>query len=229
MNKSKDYLPNGDDIFNGYQLNFMTVLLANYGSWLINGSDVNALQVKQSAWASAYAAGGIGNKGTRTPAQVRAKTLARKDYEKAMREFVKRFISSNPLVSDPQKVALGVTVPKTHRTPAPVPNTTPNVDATQGNGNQVKVFFKQQPDEKGVSRRGKPKGIALMEILYKVGDTPPATVNDCNLSAMASRSPLKLNFDASNCGKKVYGFCRWRNTRNQPGEFTQLPLQVVIP
>jgi len=226
---AKSFIPLTDGAFNAWQVNFISVLQDNLDSWGIAESQITPLYTLQTAWTTAYTAGGKGAKGVRSSQQVKAKNMARKSYVSSIRAFVKQWITGNTAVTADQRVALGVALPVTHRTPAPVPATVPVIAAEQSSGTQIILSFKQQPGQDGNSRRGKPPHVGRLEFCYKVGDPAPASVGDCNLLASATRSPLKLNFDYPDAGKKMYGFGRWVNTRNQPGPWTPAPVMVVIP
>jgi len=86
----KDFVPKPDEDFDAWQKNFMSITTANATAWGIATAEVTALTTTQTAWISAFAAGGKGQKTTRTSAQTKTKTTTRKTYEKALRNFVKK-------------------------------------------------------------------------------------------------------------------------------------------
>jgi len=222
------YIPRIDEDFDSWQKSFMTITVANATSWGIPPAEVTALTTLQTSWTTAFAAGGKGQKTTRTSQQTKAKTVARKAFEKPIRVFVKRWIAVNPLVSDAQRIALRVTVFDTVRTREGRPASIPDVNISYARGGQLVFKFRQEADATtGKSKRGKPAGVHGMKIYYKLNDPSPVTADDCNKSQTFTRSPGRLVFSPADAGKKFYAFCCWINSRQEEGPFTQLLIAVI--
>jgi len=222
-----DYMPHPDEDFDSWQKGFVSIASANATALGISTTEITNLVTLQTAWNTAFAVGGKGQKSTRTSQQTKAKNIARKPFEKALRVFVKRWIIPNPAVSDALRVALRVTVTDTVRTRSAKPVTVPMIDILTSKGNTLLLSFRQQADAAGRSHRGKPKHMHGMRIYYKVGDPAPASVADCNKFATSTRSPLKLTFTAANAGNKLYGFGCWIDNLEEEGPFTAMFVAVI--
>ena len=228
-----NYIPRQDADFDSFQKNLINVLIPNYTTWGITAADETNLITLQTAWAAAYATGGKNMLETRTSQNVKAKTDARKVYEAAIRLFVKRWIKVNPLISDAERVSMGVTVNKTTLTAAPVPDTAPQINISPASGSQLIVDFKQKPNvitSANVLLRSvaKPKGYHAVKLYYVVGGPAPAGIANCNASVGMTKTGHRLRFNPADAGKTVYMFACWVNTKEQEGPLTAL-ITAVIP
>ncbi|MHB8401624.1 MAG: hypothetical protein ACYDCN_06385 [Bacteroidia bacterium] len=228
-----NYISRTDSGFDSFQKNFINVLIAYYIAWAIRVADEANLITLQTTWTAAFATGGKNMVATRTKQQVKAKTVARKNYEAAIRQFVKQWIKANPLISDAQRVSMGVTVSKTTRTPVAIPDTDPLLSISPGSGSQLIIGFRQRPHvitsaNSMLRSVAKPKGYHAVRIYYVVGGTAPTSIAGCNTTVGMTKSPHKLRFNAADAGKTVYLFACWVNTKEQEGPLTALHT-VVIP
>ena len=110
------YIPRRQAVFFNWQDNYLNVLIAESVSWGVPPADLTALQALQTIYLNAYHTGSKEQRLTRTPGQVQAFRTAEKNYIAAIRNFNSRWISKNPLVTDAQRVDLGVTVRDTEPT-----------------------------------------------------------------------------------------------------------------
>ena len=222
-----------DADFDTWQKNFINVLLPNYTAWGIGAAAESTLTTLQTTWAADYATGGKNMVATRTKQQVKAKTVARKAYETALRLFVKQWIKTNPLISDAQRIAMGITVNKNTRTPVAIPDTDPQITITPGSGAQLIINFKQKSHvitsaNVMFKSAARPKGYHSVRIYYVVGGTAPTGIAGCNTTVGMTKSPHKLRFNPADAGKTVYMFACWVNTKEQEGPLTAL-ITTVIP
>ncbi|MFC2092621.1 hypothetical protein ACFLSV_01860 [Bacteroidota bacterium] len=111
-----DYIPHGQAIFFNWQDNLMNVIVALSLGWGILPADLIALQGLQTIYVDAYHVGSKEQKLTRTSGQAQALRTAQENYIDGIRNFYSQWISRNPLVTDAQKVDLGVTVRDTEPT-----------------------------------------------------------------------------------------------------------------
>lgn len=214
--------PNG--AFRDWEVNFLTLVVASQVAWALDVAFVTALQALQTPWAAAWA---IVSTGNCTPSQRVAMREAKAAYISSLRIFIKTQILYNTLISDAQIEQLGLKRRDEHNTPVPVPSTVPIVTFVPVFLHKVKIFFHQQPDAEGVSRRGKPKGVKFTEFAYSI-DAVPASPDDCKGRGLFPRSQRVLNFEASQAGKKVYLFARFMNERGDGGEWTNR-MEFMIP
>lgn len=228
-----DYISRTDAGFDSWQRNFINVLIANFAAWGIPSAIEAILVALQATWAADYATGGKNMVATRTKQQVKAKTVARKAYLAAIRPFVKQWIKVNPLISDAQRTAMGVTVNKSTRTAVAIPDTDPQITITPGSGAQLIINFKQKSHvitsaNVMFKSAAKPKGYHAVRIYYVVGGTAPTGIAGCNASVGMTKSPHKLKFTPADAGKTMFMFACWVNTKEQEGPLTAL-ITAVIP
>jgi hypothetical protein len=109
-----DFVPRPDTTFDVWQGN------------LLNKAETAVLRTKQSRWAGAFKA--AGDPETRTKASVREKQEAREEYESALREFVKAWLTYNPAMTDADRENFGLPVHDTKPTPASEIKSRPEVE-----------------------------------------------------------------------------------------------------
>lgn len=219
----KDVFPKKDESFDIWQANFMTIIVANVVAWALGS--VTALQAAQTNWAAAWAVARI--KTTRNTGQVTAKKEAREAYEALLRPFIQQYIMVNPLITNQDRDAMQIKPRETERTPIPAPTTLPEVSTVPLVGNRVNIFFRQQPDAQGVSRRGKPDGVQFCELALSTGMMPQSP-DQCSGRALASRTPFTAEFDAMQAGQRAYFYARWVNPKGEGGPWSER-MEVVIP
>lgn len=223
----QDLIPRKDGEFNDFQDLLMTTVTANAVVWSIPAGEVTTGTTLKSAWDGTYAR--VINPVTKTKPNVEAKNNARDSYKAWMRPFLQRYIVLNPILTDADRVALGLK-PRDHtRTRVPVPTTTVQLDLAAGHGSTVKVLFHPEADAEGNSHRGKPKGVAQCEIVFKADAPAPVSPDECNNYKVATDSPLLIGFASAQAGKRLYVFARWLNSRNEGGPWTTVPASIIIP
>jgi hypothetical protein len=219
--KSKDFIPNADGKFNTYQGNFLTLVIANLIAWVILPAASTALAVFQTDWNSKWAI--AQNRASRTPEDTKAKNVSKKAYIKAIRAFVKTWITGNALITDPQRLALGVNILKLTRTPMPVPIAQPILEIDETVHTIHKVSFRQASD---VQSKGKPDGVASCEIRVQVGGVLPVDPEICPIDYIRGKA-FSITYDATQVGLTVYYFARWINTRGVPGPWTLVAIAII--
>lgn len=223
--KKKDYIPAKDAEFDIWQDNLDTIATTNKIAWDILPQaliDLNVFKVKwDTTWAVAK------TKETRTSTQVKAKNIARKEYKTALRSFVQQWIQNNPKVTDADKISMGIKPKDGSKTPVPVPASIPQLDLLSGNGNSIKSFFRQAPDETGTSSRGKPAGVAYCEVAFVVSPTTPVNEGDFTDRKNPTRSPFVIKSDFTQAGKRMYAMARWVNTKGQTGQWSTIQSTVI--
>ncbi|MFZ1611489.1 MAG: hypothetical protein WAT52_10495, partial [Chitinophagales bacterium] len=212
-----DIIPPQDIEFNIFQEVVVSTSTTNMLGWNIPAANLSNLQVLQTAWAAAWLV--AKDRGNRSKAQVMAKTVARKQYEAALRPFVQQWVQLNSAVTNADRVSMNIKPRDKTRTKIPAPSTLPMVEIMPGNGSTLLLNFRQQPEANGSSRRGKPEGAASCEFYYKVDGDAPASPADCPMRIMATRSPVMLNFDSGMSGRRIWTYSRWMNATGQGGQW----------
>lgn len=218
-----DYIPRKDETFDVWQANFMTIIVAHATAWQLGS--VTALQDAKAAWEAAWAVACV--KTTRNTGQVTAKREARESYESLLRPFIQQNIMVNPLISNGDRDNMQIKPRATSRTPIPAPDSLPSISTMPLNGRRVNIFFRQQPDAQGVSRRGKPVGVQFCEFAYNHGEMPQSP-KDCMGNKLVTRSPEVILFEKEKAGQKVYLYARWVNPKGEGGPWSER-MEFIIP
>jgi hypothetical protein len=215
-----NFIPRPNAKFNDWQGNLTTKVAPRAPALNISLEAVADLQKKKARWETAYAA--AEDPATRTKLTVIEKQEARKDYEAALREFVKSYLAYNPAVTDVDREDFEIPVHKTTRTPAPVADKAPYVTAIAHGPRQVRFDF---GTEQGST--AKPAGQHGAEIASVIADTKP-TLRQLAHSNFDTHSPLILTFEDEERGKTLWYAVRWENTRGEKGPWGEI-VSVVIP
>jgi hypothetical protein len=175
---------------------------------------------KRTAWEDAYQA--YLDPGDRTIVKTVAKQEARKEYEREIRKLA-RMVEASPNVTPADLTYIGLTVPSTERTPAPVALTFPAAKVDTSTIKELKIYFHDQESE----HKAKPKGQHGAEMWWMILETPPVSEKDLTNSTFDTNSPLTLSFYENDRGKTVYFCLRWENTRGEKGPWSGISSAII--
>jgi hypothetical protein len=162
-----DYIPGPELALNAWAANFASLIAAAPTTYGLMPSDAANITAVQTAFSTALEL--ATEPGTKTKA-----TVADKDAKKAvmlsiLRQYAQT-IRRNLAISNDAKVALGLTVPSSGRTPVPAPSTKPVLAVTEVASLQHVLRY---VDITTPDRRGKPAGAERLQLFRAVGSTPP--------------------------------------------------------
>lgn len=210
-----DFIPSSDSLFFNWVKIFAEFIDANFAAIGLTAAQNTALQALIAKWLIDYPA--------HLSAQATASSLAQKkdSSRSGLENFVRELtalIQANSAVTNEQRAALGITVPKSTKTPSPVPATRPmaNVDNKNRLDHTIHFFDEATPNSKA-----KPEGVKACEIWMKIGGTPPADASELKYLASDTRSPYIVHFNGEDAGKTAHYWLRWLNTRNEPGPWSE--------
>jgi hypothetical protein len=210
---SKNYIPNRETEFNAWLPNFVTVASANSGVLNLSPAQVTALTTLMDTYTGAFTEHVTQQAVAR--AQREAKDEARRAVIADIRPMV-RVIQANKAISDVLREQLGITIPKTDKTPAPVPTTSPIAQVED-----IESFIHILRITDSVSNKtAKPNGVDGLEIWQKIvpaGQAAPTDPDELAFAGFATTSKITRDFDASDAGKMVYYRSRWVNTTGKTG------------
>ena len=95
-------------------------------------------------------------------------------------------MQKNPAVTDTQRSAMKVTVPKTTHTPAGVPTSRPVAKIDTAERLRHTINF---TDEATPTSRAKPAGVAVCEVCFSIGTTAPPTRTPCTCKPWTAPRP----------------------------------------
>jgi hypothetical protein len=216
-----DYIPNKDEVFLDWAKNLYAYAAAHYSGWDVPDPKT-ILKTPLDAYDAAFTAALSPNRGK---VDVLAKNEAKKTLKKELRLYVKAYLISNPLVTDEDKLAMGLPVHKTTHTPVPVPKTAPQLFIDTGTRRRLIITYKDEKSDK----RGKPFGVHGIEVRWALLDAPPADIKELVNSSFDTNPPLILEFEEHERGKKAYLCGRWEieweGEKGPPGDIEE----AVIP
>jgi hypothetical protein len=183
-------------------------------------ADVDALNAAYSTWRAAYELALVPH----LPGVTEAKNEARKAAEELARPFKRRYLDDPP-VTDQQRVDMGFP-PRRPPTPISPPSTAPELIPDTGTLRRISVSYRDE----GSSHRGKPDNIVGIEVRWAFLDRPPVHLEEELVhSNFDTRSPLVLDFDEADRGKKIYMVGRWEIRREgAKGPFGAV-VDVIVP
>jgi hypothetical protein len=220
--KMAGYLPDSDGAFDTWVENFVAVVTANPTNYGLTAAQVTPLTALLATWNTAYsdqetahaAAGGA----------TAAKTTAHDELAALVRQLV-QIIQTSVTVTNEDKVAAGVPIRDTTKTPAPVPSTAPSGRIEVTNRLEHTLHF---VDSATPTVKAKPAGVRGCQIWVKIGTTPPANASELTYLATDTSTPYVAQFEAADAGKTAYYWLRWENTRGQTGPWSAM-ISATIP
>jgi hypothetical protein len=215
----KGYLPQKDAEIVAWSDNFSVQVSANAAKWEIPEAEVKALTTAKNAFATLHSQVDSPN---RTPVIVAEKNTARKELIGIIRTLVD-FRLKNPVITDAQRIALGLHVRDTTHTPVPVPATRPELYIDVLDVRRLSINFHDQ----GSGSKAKPYGVNGAVIGFAILDTPPADPGALNRSVLATHTPYTLEFTEEERGKTVYIALRWQNEKGEKGPWGEIESAIV--
>ncbi|MDR2419591.1 MAG: hypothetical protein LBD79_11160 [Treponema sp.] len=220
--KTKDYVPSNDGQFLEWAKNLYAYVLTHFSAWNIPSPQLT-LEAPLTTFEAALAKLADPNYGK---VDMERKKESRKVCEKALRVYVQGYLARNPAISDEERVAMGLPVYKTSKSERPLPETVPELEVDTGTPRRHKVHYRV----KGNNRRGKPDGVAGIEIRWAILDHYPTSVEDELIkSSFDTASPWVNDFDEADRGKRVYYCGRWEApAEGGKGPFGEI-VEAIVP
>lgn len=210
-----DYIPSKDAIFFNWVRVFADYVNANFASLGLTAAQNASLQGFFTTWLADYPAYITAQATAASFAQ--KKDTSRKTLEKCVRELT-ALMQANSIVTNEQRGALGITIPKSRRTLTPVPVTRPmaNIDNRNRLDHIIHYFDEATPNSKA-----KPDGVRACEIWIKIGGAPPAGISELTYIVSDTKTPYTVHFKSEDAGKTAHYWFRWLNTRNESGPWSE--------
>jgi hypothetical protein len=215
----KSYLPSSDPELVAWSDNFDTQVTEHAAEWEIPSADAQELHTLTTSFATLQKQA---DSPARTSVIVAQKNAARKALVEKIRALV-NFRLKNPIITDAQRIAMGLNVRDNKPTSIPVPTTRPELDIDVVDFRRLKVLF----HDMGGDNKAKPYGTNGAVIVFAVLDAPPADVNTLSRSVLATRTPHILEFAEEERGKTVYIAICWQNEKGQRGPWSEIENAIV--
>jgi hypothetical protein len=214
-----DYIPRKDTELVSWGANFGTQVTNNAPAWGIPIDEVTDLQTAITSFTALQAQADSPSK---TAIIVAEKDAARETLVKKIRAMV-NFRLKNPIITDAERIAMGLHVRDTKPTTVQVPKTRPELDIDVVDFRRLKVLF----HDMGSKSKAKPYGTNGAVIVFAVLDTPPADVNVLTRSVLATRTPHILEFTEEERGKTVYIAICWQNEKGERGPWSEIESAII--
>jgi len=209
-----DYIPHRQAVFFNWQDNHLNVIVAESVSWGIPPAEVTSLQGLQTIYVDAYHTGSKEQKLTRTPGQGTAFRTAEKNYIAGIRNFNAQWISRNPLVTDAQRVDLGVTIRDTVPTRIDAVDFAPHLVVDKISGGMHTLRFSNPKDPQ---RKKMPKGQRII-LRTAVG---AADIHESKIPWSGSETVTRflhdVNYTVDDKGKTAYYNAYYESNRGERG------------
>lgn len=216
----KDYIPHKDSELVAWSANFAKQVADNAAAWEIPAAEVTDLQTAVAAFAALHAKADSPEK---TTVIVAEKNAARKTLDVKIRALAD-FRLKNPVITDAQRLALGLHVRDTTQTTIGPPKTSLALELGVVGFRRLKVDFHDEES----ANKAKPYGTTGAVIACAVLDAPPANVAALTRTELATRTPHILEFAEEERGKKVYVAACWENEKGEKGPWSEI-VSAIVP
>jgi hypothetical protein len=133
------------------------------------------------------------------------------------------FRLKNPLITDAQRIALGLHVRDRKPSTIAVPSTRPELDIEVVDFRRLRILFRDM----GGESKAKPYGVHGAVIAFAVLDAPPAGPDALTRTAPATRTPYILEFAEAERGRTVYVVICRQNEKGQKGPWSEIKKAIV--
>jgi hypothetical protein len=214
-----DYIPGKDAELVAWSANFAMQVAENISAWEIPEQEACDLQTATTAFAALQVQAGSP---ARTSIIVAEKNAARRNLTVHIRRLV-NFRLKNPVITDAERVAMGLHVHDATPSNIPAPVSRPELDIDVLDVRRLKVVF----HDMGSTRKAKPYGVSGALIACATLDTPPASPDALTRSVLATRTPFILEFTEEERGKTVYVAICWQNGKGRKGPWSEIESAIV--
>jgi hypothetical protein len=191
----RTYLPEKEGELALWSERFLEQIIDNAAQWEIPHNEVNNLEKIVEEYNKYFK---IIDSPLKTKIDVVKKNVAKIEMSRQIRAMTS-FRLRNPVITDDQRIALGLRIKNRKRKPIPQPDKAPLIYLQITNGRQLSVEFRDPETNK----RAKPYGISGILILFQVRNTLPTEPEDLEHNVLATRTPHKLTFSEEDRGKKT--------------------------
>ena len=211
-------IPHSDAEFDLWQDNYVEIVQTKATDFGIPVDEVTKVTDKQAIWVKDY--GAAKSKNNRDSGDVKAKDDAKADYTATLRAFTKEYLAHNHLVTDADRLHLGITVQSGTHTPVAEPTTAPvaTIDFSVLLQHSLSFIDSATPTSKA-----KPYGVNGAEVWRKMSDG-----TDYIYLGTCTRTPYTVKFADSDAAKTASYKLRWVNTKGQQGPWSAVVSSLVV-
>jgi hypothetical protein len=214
-----DFIPRSDAEFGNFFRVITDFVLGNAARWgHIPQADADQLKSNFDDWNSAYKATLVPH----IPQLTAEKRRVRVRTERALREFINRFLRWAP-VTNLERDEMGIPNRKTTYTPHPAPTTVPEIEVNSSVIRRLSLRLR----DFGAAHWGKPENILAMELAWGIEDARPDHVGKLPHVDTVTANPIVLFFEEEERGRRVFFAARWLNNKAQAGPWSGIESAIV--
>ena len=215
-----DFIPRPDAAFDAFFKNIVDYVINNCARWEHIPQDyVNELQEQfANIWEAIYQQTLVPH----YPQITKEKNRVRLETERYLRAFINRFLRWPP-VTDLDRDKMGIRNWATSRAPQPVPTTTPELEANTSTVRQINFRMRDH----GAANWSKPDNVHHIQIAWDIMDSPPASINIFTHLEVETASPITLEFEEHERGKRIYYAARWVNNTAKEGPWNEIGSAII--
>jgi len=176
--------------------NFSSLIQGTPTALGLVAAQATAYEVVNMAYQDAYDA--AITPATRTKGAVAAKNDAKKAL-KTMAADLAAIIDATPIVTDQQKIDLGLAIRK-QQSPRPAPSTSPTIDVLSALGRTLKLRL----HDDNSARRGRPEGTDGVTVMAFIGSAPSNSSQDWKFMGNFNKTTVDITVARRSRGATVF-------------------------
>ncbi len=221
----KNFIPVKNKDFNPWQINFVIIVNINIGTWSLSADAIlewkkltDTAGIKKLRYDAAWA---VKSSGIYTKVDEEELKEARQDYESgkmdasdtSLRLFIGRYITKNPHVTGPQKVAMGLKLPDEIKTPeVGVHGFHPGNDLSGKVRKMDHLVHENVITLYGEKSRAKPEGVKDIQVFLVITEASVTTAPDISAfdyDGITKRGIYTRLFTQAQIGKRAWYYARY--------------------
>ncbi|MDR1459064.1 MAG: hypothetical protein LBI60_02495 [Bacteroidales bacterium] len=216
----KHYLPWKEGELALWSERFMEELEVNADLWEIPHKEINDLKIIVQEFNHYFK---IIDSPLRTKIDIVKKNVAKTEMLRQIRLMV-NFRLRNPVITNDQRIALGLFIRRPKGTPIPPPQKSPAIYLRIVNSRQITAEIR----DPYASKRIKPYGITNIRLSYSIGEQAPNNPEYFQHHLLATKTLQHITFTEEDRGKKLFLAAQWQNKKGQTGPWSDI-ICTIIP
>ena len=220
--KNSVTVPNKPVAFDTYQNSAEPIMEAKATAYGILPAAITAIILIKEKWDGLVAICDSGS--TKGPGATANRNKYFPTYRNAILSILNLYLVDNDNVTAADKLTFNIHTPLGSKTSIPAPSST--VHGIVSYMEPLAQYFNFVDTVSG--KKGKPAGVAFVELRYVVDTVAPASVFACPLSIYVCRNNLKALFVSSEVGKKAYYYGRYINRNGKMGPWCAMFSATIV-
>ena len=220
--KNSVTVPNKPVAFDTYQNSAEPIMEAKATAYGILPAAITAIILIKEKWDGLVAICDSGS--TKGPGATANRNKYFPTYRNAILSILNLYLVDNDNVTAADKLTFNIHTPLGSKTSIPAPSST--VHGIVSYMEPLAQYFNFVDTVSG--KKGKPAGVAFVELRYVVDTVAPASVFACPLSIYVCRNNIKALFVSSEVGKKAYYYGRYINRNSNMGPWCAMFSATIV-